>query len=383
MSARRHLLVIDPTAFAGGSKVATENILRLLDLENIRITVLSADKHSWSWPHLKRLHLVEPGWLARQEQGVPYFLRHAIIALQLVLLRLLHGRFDVALGASGPGVDLALYLAKPLLGYRIVQLVHGPVAYSRTIGRCLRTAEQVHYLESARDTLLSALSTVSHTRPHLEPPRFQILQNGLPQHAWPSTCQTEHPVVFWAASLLKWKGLDTLLDALNRLHAEKRPQTHICYIRPAATTLPISEAPVDIRNIHWHEAPGDLDRLRASANIFVSTSNKEPFGLSILEAMAAGHCVLIPKDGAFWDRTLQDGIDCVKYRPDDAADLSGKLRVLSDDMNRVRAMGRSARRQAVLYRAETRYASIKSTLENLSTRQALRAPSQVDTEVSP
>ncbi len=83
---------------------------------------------------LKTHPLHEPAWLAQQEQGIAYFIRHFIILLNILWLRLRFGHFDMALGASGPGVDLALYLARPLLNWKVVQLVHGPVACSRTIG---------------------------------------------------------------------------------------------------------------------------------------------------------------------------------------------------------------------------------------------------------
>ena len=78
MSSKHHLLVIDPTAYAGGSKVATENILKLLDHKQMRITVLSADQHSWNWPKLKRVRLYQPKWLAQQDRGISYFLRHLL-----------------------------------------------------------------------------------------------------------------------------------------------------------------------------------------------------------------------------------------------------------------------------------------------------------------
>lgn len=381
MNNRRHLLVIDPIPFVGGSKVATENILQLLDREKIRITVITADMQSWSWPRLQRAKLIEPKWLARREQGPFYFLRHLLIALQLLLLSLRYGKFDIALGASGPGVDLALYLVKPLLGYKIVQLIHGPVARSRTIGRCLLAADQVHYLESSRDSLLCALSTVLPVCTRLEPPHFQTLQNGLPARIWPTPCQTKRPVIFWAASLLKWKGLEVFLDALNCLYDNERPDTHICYIRPKETLLPVSEAPVYIQSVFWHLAPQHLDRIRSNSNIFVSTSKNEPFGLAILEAMAAGHCIVIPEDGAFWDRTLTDGIHCIKYRPNDAPDLAEKLRMLTQDMPRVRSLGAAAARQAEEYRAETRYAGIKHTLETLIDKPCSTGIASTDIEI--
>lgn len=383
MNSKRHLLVIDPTAFTGGSKIATENMLHLLDCKRMRITVLTTDRDSWHWSQLKRVRLFEPKWLSQQEQGIPYLLRHMVIALNLLLTRLRFGRFDIAVGASGPGIDLALYLLKPILGFRLVQLIHGPVAPSRTIGRCLLAADEVHYLKSARTSLLSALSRLTATPHKLTTPHFQVMQNGLPEHAWPSRCQTERPIIFWAASLLKWKGLETLLDALKHLETTARPETHICYIRPKEIPLPVSDAPVVIDAVHWHENPRHLDEIRASSNIFVSTSRNEPFGLSILEAMAAGHCVLIPADDAYWDRTLKNGIDCIKYTPGDAMDLAGKLRSISSDMERVRTLGAAAARMARDYRAQTRYAPIKNTLEGMATAQeAGRAP-QADTETTP
>jgi len=383
MCAKRHLLIIDPIAFTGGSKIATENILRLLDSEQMRITILTADTDSWHWPQLRRIRLFEPQWLSRQEQGIPYFLRHLLIALQLMLIRLRLGRLDITMGASGPGVDLALYLLKPVLGFRLVQLIHGPVACSRTIARCLRAANEVHYLKSAGASLISALHTLAPAPHKLTTPHFQVMQNGLPDHAWPSRCQNERPVIFWAASLLKWKGLETLLDALRLIEKETRPDAHICYIRPQKSPLPISDAPVTIDAVYWHENPAHLDEIRATANIFVSTSHHEPFGLSILEAMAAGHCVLIPADDAYWDRTLENNINCIKYNPGDAMDLASKLRSLNCDMDRVRHLGNAAARTARHYRAETRYATIKNALQGKTTAQGKRQTTPANTENIP
>lgn len=361
---KRHLFIVDPIAFNGGSKVATENILRLLNGDRNRITVLSADSDSWQWPGLQRLRLYQPRWLSRREQGLLYFLRHALIALQILWVRLRCGRVDTVLGASGPGVDLALYLLKPVLKFQLLQLVHGPVARSRTIARCLLYADEVHYLASAADSLNTTLTTLQPGMDISTLPTFHLMRNGLSSHAWPQPCQTERPVVFWAASLLKWKGLETLLTALLRFDQTTRPQTEICYIRPKDIALPISQAPIKIAGVHWHKQPDDLDRLRASANIFVSTSHSEPFGLSILEAMAAGHCILIPADGAYWDSQLENGVHCIKYRPGDDADLAAKLACLCRNFALVLSLGAAARKVAQHYRADRQYRAIKHALEH-------------------
>lgn len=363
MKHKRHLIVIDPTAFSGGSKVATESILRLLDSQKIRITVLSADPDSWLWPNLRRVRLFEPKWLGKQEQGIAYFLRHLLIALNLLILRLRLGRIDTAIGASGPGVDLALYLLKPLLGIKVIQLIHGPVARSKTIARCLLAAEQVYYLQSSRDSLINSLACRSKLALKTLPEHFQIMHNGLSEQHWPTPCQKQTAAVFWAASLLKWKGLDTLLNAVHKLPAQKRPLTHICYIKPKETQLAVSQPPVNLHHVYGYENPKNLDQIRASANIFVSTSKNEPFGLSILEALAAGQCVLIPADGAYWDKILKDNINCIKYQPDNSEDLMHKLQLLSNNMQQVRRIGQQAGKVAEQYRAEKQYADIKNSIE--------------------
>ena len=357
MNKQRHLIVIDPTAFAGGSKVATESILSLLDSQQFRITVLTADKQSWLSKHINKVNLYEPKCLAQKEQGIGYFIRHGVLALQLLSARLRFGRIDVALGASGPGVDLALYLLRPLMQFPIIQLIHGPVAQSRTIARCLQAAQHVHYLQSSIDSLNASLATIGLPRTAL-PQHFHRFENGLNEKHWPSECQYMQPVVFWAASLLKWKGLDLLLKVLKTLPEKQRPITSICYIKPKNVQLPISDAPVRINKVAWNENPKDIDTIRANANIFVSTSHQEPFGLSILEAMAAGQCVLIPADGAYWDQVLTDHVNCIKYLPQQAEDLQQKLMMLTQDMALVKRLGQQASLLARDYSANQQYQRI-------------------------
>jgi len=383
MGINRHLVVIDPIAFAGGSKVATENILRLLDKQQIRITVLSADAESWQWENLKRVQLFEPRWLAKQQQGIPYFLRHLFIAFNLLITRLRFGKIDVALGASGPGVDLSLYLIKPLLGFNITQLVHGPVACSRTIGRCLKAANKVHYLESSSASLIAALSRVTNKNENLSDSRYQIMKNGLSEHNWPQPCQYTSPVIFWAASLLKWKGLETLIDALDIFENQNRPKTHICYIQPKQTSLPVSRAPVTMESVYWHAAPNNLDEIRSNASIFVSTSYKEPFGLSILEAMTSGHCVVIPADGAYWDQILTHGVNCIKYEPGNAIDLAANLFSLSNNMIYVMLLGSRGASLALEYRATTQYQSIKNNILGITEAAKTKQPALAQSKITP
>jgi len=360
-----HILLVDPIAFLGGSKIATNRILRLLDQDSTRVTIVTKDPSSWPGSHFRKSPLFEASFLVGREQGVQYFLRHLLIVFSLIWARLKFGRIDVAVGASGPGTDLSLYLARKLLGYDIVQLIHGPVACSRTIGWALLCATSVFYLQSTRSSLVGALKTVqpdSKISDFLTDRKFKPFSNGIPPDQWPGKCSSTTPKIFWAASLLKWKGLETLLEALKALPTETRPESHICYIRPRSINLETGPNPIDIEKVHWHENPLHLDQIRSECNIFISTSRKEPFGLSILESMAAGLAIVIPRDGAYWDQRLHDKIDCLKYRANDPIDLALKIQYLQQNPEIVRRLGGKSKRIAQKYRTETVYAEIAHCL---------------------
>ena len=270
---RQHILLVDPIAYAGGSKIATVRMLEMLDTRNTRVTIVTRDPASWESLAAETSPLFELNLLAGKEQGTAYFLRHILIVFSLLWARLRFGRFDRALGASGPGIDLSLYLARRLFGYQVIQLIHGPVARSRTIGRALRAADRIFYLESTRQSLLRAMESVQPalaSGPGLDNEKFIAFNNGLPADRWPSASEATETGIFWASSLLKWKGLATLIGSLKSLSVSLRPQTHICYIRPRDTRLELGPGPVEIERVHWYENPPNLDQIRASCNIFVS-----------------------------------------------------------------------------------------------------------------
>ena len=360
-----HILLIDPIAFPGGSKIATSHILKMLD-ENInRVTVVTKDPLSWPASYLKKSPLIEPNFLASKKQGIWYFLRHILIVLSLIWARFKFGRIDIAVGASGPGVDLSLYIAKKLFGYDIVQLIHGPVACSRTIGRALLSANRVFYLQSCSHSLVQALKTIQpefKTADLLNDPKFCLFRNGLPHDQWPTETTATTPKIFWAASLLKWKGLETLIETLKIIPADSRPESHICYIRPRAINLEMGPNPMVIEGVNWHENPRNLDQIRSECNIFVSTSKNEPFGLSILESMAAGLAIIIPKDGAYWDLVLRDKINCLKYKAEDPWDLASKILYLQQNPETTMKLGSQSKQIAQQYSSDSVYAEIIHSL---------------------
>jgi glycosyltransferase involved in cell wall biosynthesis len=184
----------------------------------------------------------------------------------------------------------------------------------------------------------------------------------LPRDQWPTETTATTPKIFWAASLLKWKGLKTLIETLEIIPADSRPEFHICYIRPRANNLEMGPDPMVIEGVNWHENPRNLDQIRSECNIFVSTSKNEPFGLSILESMAAGLAIIIPKDGAYWDLVLRDKINCLKYEAEDPRDLALKILYLQQNPEIMMKLGSQSKQIAQQYGSDSVYAEIVQSL---------------------
>ena len=365
----RHIVVIDPIAFTGGSKVATNHLLSSLQQPRPNITVITKDPTSWSRYDYRVIKLFEWSFFANIEQGIYYFIRHWMLGLSLIYVRLRYGKIDIAIGASGPGVDLSLYLMQFFLRYQIIQLIHGPVANSRTIARCLLRANHVFYLKSSLPSIqLSLLKLLGppQIKKHLNSDVFNQLNNSLPEANWPTQCQYHVAKVLWAASLLTWKGLDFFVQTMQAMPEKDRLSTEICYIIPQETDQPTSKAPIKLNKLQWHQQPQQLDAIRATCNIFVSTSTSEPFGLSILEAMAAGHCVVIPSDNSYWDQVLCHDVNCVKYRANNQTDLINQLSKLKNDLQRIKRIGSNAQHIATQYRGSQLAESFKIIIINNS-----------------
>jgi glycosyltransferase involved in cell wall biosynthesis len=112
--------------------------------------------------------------------------------------------------------------------------------------------------------------------------------------------------------------------------------------------------PADGLEVHndVRQADGNLERILASADVFVMPGDVDTFGYAILEAMAGSLPVVAPRLAAIPD-VVDDGVTGLLVPPGDDDALTTALRRLVSDADERTAMGAAARRR-VLERFDAR-----------------------------
>ena len=412
---KKRVMVYDPVPFFGGSKQVAKQLVKQL-LPSAHVVVVTNDRDTWQDSDAELLYLSTPESLKGQTQGLNFYFKHLWFALQLLWISVFYGRFKRVLGISGPTVDFALYIYRLILPFSVfdlVQLVQGPVPMSRIAGYGIKQADAVFCLETMVDSTKRALAfyqqipfeELNGPDSSISQDKIQTFTNGIELDAvskcpmYGAKCSVENYFMensaanknirhekkrkenklsrsrtnfkdsakvslFWCASLLNWKRLDLFLAAVSRASrlVGKPVSANICYILPKDSQhvywLP---GPMP-RNIKFYQQPENLDEIRASSSIFISSSENEPFGLSVLESMAAGLTVVIPHDDAYWDKELEEGKDCFKYTAGDENSLAHALAKLVKDAELRTYIAKAGQEHAKHYSAKTCYQQICKAL---------------------
>jgi glycosyltransferase involved in cell wall biosynthesis len=141
------------------------------------------------------------------------------------------------------------------------------------------------------------------------------------------------------------KNLDTVLRALAQV-----PELQLVVAgTTTGTTYPQLVASLDLsKRVHFLEHRSDVPELMKAVDLLVFPSRYEPFGLVVIEAMAAGLPVITAATtGAAEIITPECGI--VLSEPDDIQALARALSLLTSDRGQRHEMGQAARTIAQQY----------------------------------
>jgi glycosyltransferase involved in cell wall biosynthesis len=95
-------------------------------------------------------------------------------------------------------------------------------------------------------------------------------------------------------------------------------------------------------------APHQVPSLLANCDLHVTTSEKETFGLTVLEAFAAGIPVLAPRKGGVTEN-IQEGENGLLYHPGNQADFIKQLQCLIQDPLLRERMGQKGKKNMMEY----------------------------------
>ena len=360
------ILIYDPVPYKGGSKKVMQTILTVLP-SSTEIWVLSNDKASWSNGNVHYVSLFSPSWLLNKTSGTLYFFKHFIYFLSLFFTLCKLKRFNKIIGISGPCVDFSLYLLTTIIQVNIIQLIQGTIANSKLANFGLTRANRVFYLPSTYPSIMQSLLSHGDNKKIMKD-NFIPFINGIDSSLIKSKVNHKKVGLLWAASLLRWKHIELFVAAINKLNkrAEHADQyfANVCYIQPKTTDQVDISNHSNVANIHWYADPKNLNDIRASSSIFISTSEQEPFGLSILEAMVSGLAIIIPADNAYWDQQLTDGYDCVKYKPNSVDSLIEAITRLMDEPSLLLKVAQQGKNSAQHYSHINCYEHILKSLLN-------------------
>ena len=352
------LLVHDESPGLGGSITSLGALVPFLLGAGWRVEVAAMQPEGWKGQG------IGPHLLPRRGEritGAGYLVREVARARDL---RALCGRLrpDVLLANNGPTANLATHLAGRALRIPVVQYVRGPFPDSRLAGRVLRSAAATF---TVGDECTRQAAAVGRTAP-------ERIDEGLDPGRWPAPRDPFARDWLWNSALVGWKGLPLLLAAYRGVGADA-PPLHVCYAahppgHPDAVEPPAQVPP----GVALHPSPDDLDAIRSRCLVYVHTALRpEPFGRSLLEAMAAGLCPVVPDAGTPGKlvRHLENGLS---YPAGSAEGLKGELRRAAADPELCARLGARAALDARAYRADRVFLPVLAVLERIRSERVGR-----------
>ncbi len=372
---RSRILIAESGSGYGGTAKYLLDLVSLLDRRRYDLQVLAEQ----DGPLLKRIReqgvpvTMRPAWrfpwTASWASRWPRVVRYPIYGLgataQLLLtvpaiaMWLRHERIDLVHLNNELLSHLPLLLAARWTGCRVVCHLHGWRPFTRSerwaVGAadrlvCISEAGARYHREQLGGRAVLAIPNGLRLNGEAAPER---LARTRPQQraAW-GICEDQR-VIGIVGRLVPWKGHPVFLRALARVasrhpevvgvvvgHDPSPEQAYVKRLQNSARELGLGDT---IRFIPWQE---DIWAMYAAMDVVVHAStDPEPFGLVVLEAMAAGKPVIASNAGGVVDVVLDQETGLL-VKPGEAEALADAIERLCADRALADSLGREAQRRA-------------------------------------
>lgn len=217
--------------------------------------------------------------------------------------------------------------------------------------------------------------------------RVTVIHNGLPPSAFAVPSEAEQrrlcaelaitgcsPVLIAVARLVEGKGHDLLLDALADL-LDRRPGAVLLLAGdgPLRGTIAARAADLGIGGqLRLLGTRSDVPALLSIADVALSASAFEGFGLAVLEAMAQGRPTVsldLPALHAF----VEDGRNGILLPDGDGPAMAAAVDGLLAAPDRAAAIGLAARERAALFTVDRQAAALEAVYARAAARARQRA----------
>jgi glycosyltransferase involved in cell wall biosynthesis len=157
------------------------------------------------------------------------------------------------------------------------------------------------------------------------------------------------------ATFARWKGHETFLRALAMLPASLRVRGYIVggpVYETSGSQTSVTELRELVRSLGIEDRVGftgfvpDASKAMRALDIVVHAStDPEPFGLVIAEAMACGKPVVVSRAGGA-SELIEPGVNALAFTPGEAGELAQRIEELARDANLRERLGRAGRSMA-------------------------------------
>jgi glycosyltransferase involved in cell wall biosynthesis len=176
------------------------------------------------------------------------------------------------------------------------------------------------------------------------------------------------PLIGMVGRLQRWKGMHVFIAAMGRVH-RARPEARAVIVGGAHATEPhyAEELEAQARALGLTDVltfagfQSNVPEWVQAMDVFVHASNREPFGIVVIEAMALGKPVIAGSAGGPAE-IITDGVDGLLVRFGDDESLAAAIVRYLDDRGFAVRVGTAARARAAVFDDRTFAANIIAVL---------------------